>query len=81
MEGGDLIQAAVLMVTGGGLVKLVDSLQAWRKGRHQEEQDAWTQRDREAKARRKLEEYAHILRSMLLRRGATKDELPPWPEY
>lgn len=81
MEGGDLIVAAIGAISGGGALKLIDSLRDWRKGRHQEEANAWDQRDREAKARRKLEEYAHVLRSMLLRQGTSKDELPPWPDY
>lgn len=70
---------------GGIITKLIDNVVAWAKGRQAEERDAWTERDREAKARRILEEYAHRLRRRLFRLGAREgdgtDDVPPWPEY
>lgn len=70
---------------GGIITKLVDNTVAWMKGRQAEERDAWAERDKEAKARRVLEEYAHRLRRMLFRLGVREgdgeDDVPRWPTY
>jgi hypothetical protein len=73
-------------IGAGGILKaLLDNVVAWLKGRQTEERDAWAARDREAKARRVLEEYAHTLRRRLFRRGAREgdgeDDVPRWPTY
>lgn len=71
---------AVLGALGAGaiLTKLVESIIQWATGKQGREQTAWEQRDREAKARRMLEEYAARLRLELIESGRTP---PPWPEY
>lgn len=66
---------------GAILIKLVEAIIDRFKGRQQREQTAWQQRDAEAKARRALEEYAHILRRELIDLGYDADEIPPWPQY
>ncbi len=70
---------------GGIITKLLDNVVAWLKGRQAEERDAWAERDKEAKARRLLEEYAHRLRRRLFRLGAREgdgeDDVPRWPTY
>lgn len=70
---------------GGILKALLDNVWAWLKGRQAEERDAWAERDKEAKGRRVLEEYAHRLRRMLFRLGAREgdgeDDVPRWPTY
>jgi len=79
--------ALLLTAIGAGsiITKLVDNAVAWLKGRQAEERDAWAERDREAKARRILEEYAHALRRLLFRRGAREgdgeDDVPRFPSY
>lgn len=85
MDTGQIISLVAALGIGGILKQLIDNLTAWFKGRQAEERDAWTERDREAKARRILEEYGHGLRRRLFRRGAVEgpgeDDVPPWPNY
>lgn len=50
----------------------VDHLEADRRA-------AESERDRQALWRRLLQEYASLLRSMLIERGANPDSLPPVP--
>lgn len=66
---------------GAILLKLVEALIAHFTRRQKREADAWQQRDREARIRHLLEEYAHILRRELIDVGYDTDELPPWPTY
>ncbi|MHA7620231.1 hypothetical protein ACX12M_17095 [Cellulosimicrobium cellulans] len=66
---------------GGIITKLVDNTVAWLKGRQAEERDAWAERDKEARARRILEDALHRTRRIAADRGATDDELGPWPKY
>lgn len=66
---------------GAILLKLTEALIKRFTGKQQREQDAWSQRDAEARARRILEEYAALLRRGLLDAGYDPDELPPWPKY
>ncbi|MBN0040257.1 hypothetical protein JN535_08780 [Cellulosimicrobium cellulans] len=85
MDTGQIISLVAALGIGGILKQLIDNVAAWRKGRQAEERDAWAERDREAKARRVLEEYAHALRRLLfrlgLREGASDDDIPPFPNY
>ncbi|MEV8029279.1 hypothetical protein [Cellulosimicrobium funkei] len=85
MDTGQIISLVAALGIGGILKQLIDNLVAWLKGRQAEERDAWAERDREAKARRILEEYAHALRRLLfrqgLREGAGNDDIPPFPNY
>ena len=78
MESGTLILIAASLGSGGILTYLAQEVFDWAKGRKREEADAWTQRDREAKARRILEEYAHALRRHLIRLSEDPDD---WPRY
>jgi len=73
----------MLSALGAGaiLLKLVEAVLQRLMGRQKREQDAWAQRDREAKARRMLEEYATDLRLLLIENGAKRAELPDWPPY
>ena len=66
---------------GAILLKLTEALIKRFTGKQQREQDAWEQRDKEAKVRRLTEEYAHLLRWELIDAGYDPDELPPWPKY
>lgn len=66
---------------GAILLKLVEALIAHFTGRQTREADAWQQRDREARIRRRLEEYAHLLRRELIDVGYDADEIPAWPRY
>lgn len=81
MDTGQIISLIAALGVGGILKQLLDNLTAWRKGRQQEERDAWAERDRQAKARRLLEEYAHLLRRQLIEAGVAADDLEPWPQY
>lgn len=73
-----LLGWAVALGAGGILGNLARDLVAWARGRKGEEASAWAQRDREAKARRILEEHVHDLRLMLRDAGVA---VPDWPEY
>ncbi len=85
MDTGQIISLVAALGIGGILKQLIDNLVAWFKGRQAEERDAWAERDREAKARRILEEYAHALRRLLFRLGAREgdgdDDVPRFPTY
>ena len=73
----------ILTTLGAGSIigLLVKEIIGWIRGRQANEQSAWEQRDREAKARRMLEEYAHELRHELTDLGLDPDDLPTWPSY
>lgn len=75
--------AAVIAALGGGatLRELIGTTVGWLRGRQQEEQTAWEYGDRQAVARRKLEEYAGLLRRMLIEQGVAYRDVPPWPRY
>lgn len=75
--------ATILSTLGAGaiLLKLVEVTLQRLMGRQKREQDAWVQRDREARARRMLEEYAAVLRRQMLETGIPYANLPPWPPY
>lgn len=75
--------ATILSTLGAGaiLLKLVEAILQRLMGRQKREQDAWVQRDREARARRMLEEYAADLRLLLIENGAKRADLPDWPPY
>lgn len=66
---------------GAILLKLTEAIIERFTGKQGREQTAWGQRDAEAKKRRLLEEYAHLLRRDLIDAGYDADELPPWPRY
>jgi hypothetical protein len=78
----------------GGLAaiipKLIDGWSAWRSGRADAEKgknqgvlerlaDGEKRAEDEADFRRSLEEYAGVLRLMLIETGYLLDQLPPWP--
>ena len=75
--------ATILSTLGAGaiLLKLVEVTLQRLMGRQKREQDAWVQRDREARARRMLEEYAAVLRRQMLETGISYADLPTWPTY
>lgn len=75
--------ATILSTLGAGaiLLKLVEVTLQRLMGRQKREQDAWVQRDREARARRMLEEYAAVLRRQMLETGIPYADLPAWPTY
>jgi len=66
---------------GAILLKLTEALIERFTGKQRREQNAWQQRDREARIRRLLEEYAHLLRRELIDVGYDADEIPAWPRY
>lgn len=70
--------------------KVIDGLLAWRSGRASAEKrknqsllervaDAEKRAEQEADFRRALEEYAGVLRIMLIETGFTLHRLPAWP--
>lgn len=66
---------------GGILLKLIEAVIQRVLGKQKREQDAWSQRDKEAQARRRLEEYASDLRILLRDRGVDRADIPDWPDY
>lgn len=81
MQGPALWTVLTALGAGAILLKIVESVIAWATGRHGREQSAWEQRDREASARRKLEETLHRTRLVAIANGVAEDLLPPWPTY
>lgn len=84
---------AIIGVGGFSVIvpKLIDGLIAWRTGRAQTEKaqnqyilDRLAESERrselETKWRRALEEYAGILRLLLVQAGVSQDKVPPWPD-
>ena len=76
----DILELAAVLGLGAILNTLVNAVISWLKGRQTEQRDAWTQRDKEAKARRQLEEMVHETRRVALEHGVKPEELPHWPE-
>lgn len=78
MSTGTLVAVLGALGAGGILIKLTEGIWAWITGKASRENDAWAQRDREAKARRVLEEYAATLRRQLQDHGVEPEK---WPDY
>lgn len=77
---GDIAVLLTALGVGGIVTKLAESWMANRKGRHEKEQNAWQQRDTEARHRRILEEALHQHRTCWHRLdGRAYDDMPPWP--
>jgi len=83
---------AIIGVGGFSVIipKLIDGIIAWRTGRAQTEKaqnqsilDRLAESERrsevEAKWRRAIEEYAGILRLLLVQAGVAQHKVPPWP--
>lgn len=81
MQGTAIWTALSLLGAGAVLLEVVKAFIGWLTGRHGREQDAWTQRDAEAKARRMLEEALHRTRIVAIAHGVAEDALPRWPRY
>jgi hypothetical protein len=84
---------AIIGVGGFSVIipKLVDGLIAWRTGRAQTEKvhnqsildrlaESERRSEQEAELRRKLEEYAGVLRLRLVQAGVMMHRIPPWPD-
>jgi len=84
---------AIIGVGGFSVIipKLIDGIIAWRSGQAANEKvhnqsilDRLAESERrsetEAEFRRALEEYAGILRLLLVQAGTTMHHIPPWPE-
>lgn len=78
---------ALITGLGGGPLILAVVRAVWRattgrEGRRRSEVDrAWQERDREATKRRRLEEFASLLRRRLLEAPCVDDStVPTWPE-
>lgn len=78
---GTIISLLAAAGFGGIIVALIGHIADWLKGRKAEERDAWADRDREARARRKLEDTLHKTRRVALDGGVPESALPPWPDY
>jgi hypothetical protein len=87
------IITAILGVGGIGYIipKAVDGVKAWKSGKALREKaenhsllkrlvSAETRADAEAAFRRQFEEYAGILRVLLVKLGFPQKELPEWPQ-
>ena len=80
MTIADFAVLATAVGLGGILKTLIDHLLDRRRGRMLDEQNAWEQRDKEARHRRILEESLHQHRTVWLEHGLPFDDLPPWPK-
>lgn len=78
MTSGTLVIVAAALGSGGVLTVLGKEVIAWIRGRTREESNAWIERDREARARRILEEEVQRLRRHLIRVGEDPGD---WPTY
>lgn len=78
MGTGELIVAVISLVLGVGTAALVREIREWSSGRKAEERTAWAERDREAKARRLLENALHCANRRLVDAGQRPIE---WPDY
>jgi hypothetical protein len=87
------IITAIVGVGGLGVIlpKIIEVIRAWQSGkavREKAENKSLLQRlmsaearaDMEASFRRQFEDYAGLLRVMLVRMGVPAKDLPPWPE-
>lgn len=84
---------AIIGVGGFSVIipKLIDGIIAWRSGQAANEKvhnqsildrlaESEKRSEAEAEFRRKLEEYAGILRLLLVQAGFPAHRIPPWPE-
>lgn len=84
---------AIIGVGGFSVIipKLVDGIIAWRTGQAQNEKvhnqsvldrlaESERRSEHEADLRRKLEEYAGVLRLLLVQTGTPMHRIPPWPD-
>lgn len=79
---GTIIQ--LIAAAGFGVIvsELIKQIADWFRGRKAGERDAWADRDREARARRKLEDTLHKTRRLAMDVGGIAEaDLPPWPQY
>lgn len=81
MDTGQIASLLAALGTGAILLKLFEGVFQWVTGRSKREHSAWSERDREARVRRLLEEYVHALRILLRVKGVPEEEIPPWPRY
>ena len=78
MNQTSVVLLAAALGSGGILTYLAQELLRWVRGRTGQESSAWIERDKEAKARRILEEYVHDLRRQVHDCGDTPID---WPHY
>lgn len=78
---GTVISLLAAAGFGGIIAALIKEIADWFRGRKTEERDAWADRDREAKARRKLEDTLHKTRRIAQDSGVAEADLPAWPDY
>jgi hypothetical protein len=84
---------AIIGVGGFSVIipKLIEGIIAWRSGRAQTERahnqsildrlaESEQRSQREAEWRRSLEEYAGVLRLLLVQTGISMHKVPPWPD-
>lgn len=80
LEIGDIAVLATAFGLGTILKTLIDRLLDRRKGRIEQEQSAWEQRDAWAKKARRLEEALHEHRTCWhYETGKRFTDMPPWP--
>lgn len=79
---GDIAVLLTALGVGGIVTTAVKEWLAGRRGKHALEQDAWQQRDAEARHRRVLEEALHQHRSCWHRQdGRAYGDMPDWPSW
>lgn len=78
---GTIISLLAAAGFGGIVAALIKEVADWIRGRKADERDAWADRDREARARRKLEDALHATRRVAINAGAAESDLPRWPDY
>lgn len=80
MSIGDFAVLATAVGLGSILRTLLERLLDRRKGRIEQEQSAWEQRDAEARLRRRLEEsLLEHRRGWHIETGRAFSDMPPWP--
>jgi len=79
MDFGDILALFATLGLGGILTQTAKAILARLTGRADREQDAWAQRDAEARHRRVLEEALHDTRECLRRHGVPYADMPAWP--
>lgn len=85
MDVGEVVSIIAALGLGGVGTQLIAARLQKQREKREIEGQAWRERDKEARIRRKLEEYAHELRRRMFRKGYVEgdgpDDVPPWPNY
>lgn len=74
--GAEIVRQTILLLTGRAGRRRDEVDRAWARATR-----AWARADRESRYRRRMEEYAHGLRRLLIDAyAADPGQIPPWPD-